>query len=316
MSMLDKFRAGARKAQLQATAFMQEGGSRMQQESAALVRGFSLPGEAEKAAKILESFLGEQNNNNMNNRYLDPLTSPTNHNPIANPDHPESALNAIPKAVLQSARGLAVFQVIKAGFVFSGKAGSGIVLARLPDGSWSAPSCIGTAGVGWGLQIGADITDFVIVLNSEEAVRAFSMGGNVTIGGIFQLRLGQSGREVPSKRAWLALHPCLATPRVKVRLFAGLSLEGTILIERKDANRDFYGSDVPAKDILSGRVPPPEVAGKMYEVIEAAEGLDESGLPSSAYVPDATGAHQPVPQGGYTVGGQGQSTTVFDADQH
>ena len=59
MSMLDKFRAGARKAQLQATAFMQEGGSRMQQESATLMRGFSLPGEAEKAAKILESFLGE-----------------------------------------------------------------------------------------------------------------------------------------------------------------------------------------------------------------------------------------------------------------
>ncbi|KDN51653.1 hypothetical protein RSAG8_00199, partial [Rhizoctonia solani AG-8 WAC10335] len=99
-------------------------------------------------------------------------------------------------------------------------------------------------------------------------------------------------------------------------LFAGLSLEGTILIERKDANRDFYGSDVPANDILNGRVPPPEVAGKMYEVIEAAEGLDDSGLPSSAYVPDATGAQQPVPQGGYTVGGKGQSTTVFDADQH
>jgi lipid-binding SYLF domain-containing protein len=51
--------------------------------------------------------------------------------------------------------GLAVFTILKAGFVFSGKAGSGIVVARLPDGSWSAPSCIATAGVGWGLQIGA-----------------------------------------------------------------------------------------------------------------------------------------------------------------
>jgi lipid-binding SYLF domain-containing protein len=49
-------------------------------------------------------------------------------------------------------------------------------------------------------------------------------------------------------------------------LFAGLSLEGTVLIERKDANSDFYGSAVPARDILGGRVPPPEVAGKMYEV--------------------------------------------------
>lgn len=54
-------------------------------------------------------------------------------------------------------------------------------------------------------------------------------------------------------------------------LFAGLSLEGTVLIERKDANKDFYGSPVPARDILGGRVPPPEVASRLYEIIEAAE---------------------------------------------
>jgi SH3 domain-containing YSC84-like protein 1 len=130
----------------------------------------------------------------------------------ADPDHPESALNSIPKAVLQRARGtlqaatfffiassdiailgLAVFQVIKAGFVFSGKAGSGLVVVRLPDGSWSAPSCIATGGIGWGLQIGADITDFVIVLNSEDAIRAFSMGGNVTIGGNISAAAGPIG---------------------------------------------------------------------------------------------------------------------------
>ena len=83
--------------------------------------------------------------------------------------------------------------MIKAGFVFSGKAGSGLVIARLPDGSWSAPSCIATGGVGWGLQIGADITDFVIVLNSEEAVRAFALGGNVTIGGNVSAAAGPIG---------------------------------------------------------------------------------------------------------------------------
>lgn len=137
--------------------------------------------------------------------------------PQADPDHPESALNSIPKAVLQRARGtvtptcsshlrlnrythylfpnvgLAVFEVLKAGFVFSGKAGSGLVIARLPDGSWSAPSCIATGGIGWGLQIGADITDFVIVLNSEDAVRAFSLGGNVTIGGNVSATAGPIG---------------------------------------------------------------------------------------------------------------------------
>ena len=59
----------------------------------------------------------------------------------------------------ESLSGLAVFTILKAGFVFSGKAGSGLVIARLPDGSWSAPSCIATAGVGWGLQIGAGVSE-------------------------------------------------------------------------------------------------------------------------------------------------------------
>ncbi|EIW59383.1 DUF500-domain-containing protein [Trametes versicolor FP-101664 SS1] len=280
MSMLDKFRKGAAKAGIQASAFLKEGGNKIANESQHFVQGFSLPGEAEKAAKILESFL-------------------------ADPEHPESALNAIPKAVLQRARGLAIFSVVKAGFVFSGKAGSGIVIARLPDGSWSAPSCIATGGVGWGLQIGADITDFVIVLNSEEAVRAFAMGGNVTIGGNISAAAGPIGTG-GAVQASLA-HPAPMFSYSKSKgLFAGLSLEGTVLLERKDANRDFYGSVVPARDILSGRVPPPEVASKLYEVIEAAEGVDESGLPESAYVPTATGDHLDIRHGG----------TVFDAEGH
>ncbi|KAI0712512.1 hypothetical protein C8Q76DRAFT_735003 [Earliella scabrosa] len=280
MSMLDKFRKGAQKAGIQATAFLKEGSNKLANESQHFVQGFTLPGEADKAAKILESFL-------------------------ADPEHPESALNSIPKAVLQRARGLAIFSVLKAGFVFSGKAGSGLVIARLPDGSWSAPSCIATGGVGWGLQIGADITDFVIVLNSEEAVRAFALGGNVTIGGNISAAAGPIGTG-GAVQATLA-HPAPMFSYSKSKgLFAGLSLEGTVLIERKDANKDFYGSAVPARDILSGRVPPPEVASKLYEVIEAAEGIDESGLPESAYVPTAAGDHMDIRHGG----------TVFDAEGH
>jgi len=155
--------------------------------------------------------------------------------------------------------------------------------------------------VGWGLQIGADITDFVIVLNSEDAVRAFSLGGNVTIGGNISATAGPIGTG-GSVQASLA-HPAPMFSYSKSKgLFAGLSLEGTVLIERKDANRDFYGSPVPAKDILGGRVPPPEVASRLYEIIEAAEGLDESGLPESGYVPTPT------------VGHMGVNDMVFDAD--
>jgi len=281
MSFLDKFKKGAQKAGIQATAFAQTSGTKLASGSRDLVHGFSLPGEAEKAAKILDSFL-------------------------ADPGRPESALNAIPKAVLQSARGLAVFQVLKAGFVFSGKAGSGIVIARLPDGSWSAPSCIATGGLGWGLQIGADITDFVIVLNNEDAVRAFSLGGNLTIGGNVSATAGPIGTGGSIQAALAHPTPMFSYSKSK-GLFAGMSLEGTALIERKDANRDFYGSPVPARDILGGRVPPPEVASRLYEIIEAAEGLDETGLPEQAYVPTPTGDHMEV---------GGEHHMVFDADGH
>ena len=89
-----------------------------------------------------------------------------------------------------------------------------------------------------------------------------------------------------------------------------MSLEGTVLIERKDANRAFYGSAIPARDILGGRVPPPEIASRLYEIIEAAEGLDESGLPGEAYIPSSTGTHLPVNH--QTT--QNQGRTVFDAD--
>jgi len=282
MAFFDKFRAGAQKAAIQATAFAKDSSTRVASGSRDFVQGFSLPGEADKAAKILDSFL-------------------------ADPSNPQSALNSIPKAVLQRARGLAVFQVLKAGFVFSGKAGSGLVIARLPDGSWSAPSCIATGGLGWGLQIGADITDFVVVLNTEDAVRAFSMGGNVTVGGNISASAGPIGTG-GSVQASLA-HPTPMFSYSKSKgLFAGLSLEGTVLIERKDANRDFYGSPVPARDILGGRVPPPEVASRLYEIIEAAEGLDESGVPEAAYVPTSTGEHIKV--------GDGEGHTVFDAEGH
>lgn len=282
MSFLDKFKQGAQKAAVQATAFAQTSGNKIASGSRDFAHTFSLPGEAEKAAKILDSFL-------------------------ADPERPESALNSIPKAVLQSARGIAVFQILKAGFVFSGKAGSGIVIARLPDGSWSAPSCIATGGVGWGLQIGADITDFVIVLRNEEAVRAFSQGGNVTIGGAVSATAGPIGTGGSVESAIATTPTPMFSYSKSKGLFAGLSLEGTVLIERKDANRDFYGSPVPARDILGGRVPPPEVASRLYEIIEAAEGLDETGLPQEAYIPNETGDHIEV---------KDQRTMVFDADSH
>lgn len=73
----------------------------------------------------------------------------------------------IPREVLENAKGFAIFTIFKAGFLFSARAGSGIVIAKLDDGTWSAPSAIGTAGLGFGGQAGAEMTDFLVVLNSR-----------------------------------------------------------------------------------------------------------------------------------------------------
>ena len=77
----------------------------------------------------------------------------------------------IPPEILAKAKGLAVLTVLKAGFLGSGRFGSGVVVARLADGSWSAPSAIVTGGGGFGGQIGFELTDFVFILNDAAAVR-------------------------------------------------------------------------------------------------------------------------------------------------
>src|ERR1044072_9213058 len=100
----------------------------------------------------------------------------------------------IPRSVLPNAKGLPILTVVKVGFGLSGKGGQGVVVARTGNG-WSGPSFIGTGGAGWGLQIGAQITEFVIVLNTNLAVRAFAQDGNFTLGADASAAAGPVGRE-------------------------------------------------------------------------------------------------------------------------
>jgi len=259
MSFVRKFQDVVSKAQEQASV---QGGNLSRQMgtgSQQLTSNFTLEKECQRAAATLESF-------------------------AANPQHPQSALNAIPREVLRRAKGLAIFTVIKAGFVWSARVGSGVVIARLTDGSWSAPSCIGTGGVGFGLQIGADLSEFVIVLNSEEAVKAFSQGGNLTIGGNLSASAGPIGTGAAVNSAIQHPSPMFTYSKSK-GLYAGVSLEGTGLVERVETNAAFYGTRIPAADLLSGKVPPPEAASALYDIIEGAEGMDESSVPQQSYLP-------------------------------
>ncbi|KAG1209726.1 hypothetical protein G6F35_010676 [Rhizopus arrhizus] len=176
----------------------------------------------------------------------------------------------IPSSILEKAQGLAIYTVLKAGFLFSGRAGSGLVIARLPDGGWSAPSAIGTGGIGAGGQIGAELTDFVLVLNTKEAVKTFSQIGNVTLGGNVSVAAGPIGRNAEASGSASLKHIAAIYSYSKTRgLFAGVSLEGSVVVTRSDANEKFYGKRVTAKELLNGTVSPPPEADALYRALNA-----------------------------------------------
>lgn len=181
--------------------------------------------------------------------------------------------NIIPSKVIAEAKGLAVFTVIKAGFIWSGRAGSGLVISKLPNGEWSAPSAIATGGVGFGAQVGADITDFIIILNTPEAVTAFSKGGNLTFGGNLQVSAGPIGAGGEAGISAVSTAPIFSYSKSK-GLFAGVSLEGSAMIEMKESNEKFYGRVVLAEELLSGTVPQPAEAKVLYQALEAAQTRD------------------------------------------
>jgi len=167
-------------------------------------------------------------------------------------DMPEQS---IPEKVLRDARGLAVLSVIKAGFILSARGGQGIVVARTSTtNGWSGPSAIATGGAGFGFQIGAQVSEFVLVLNTAEAVKAFSRGGNVSLGTDLSVAAGPAGRDLGVDVAPTA---AIYTYSRSQGLFAGVSLEGTVIVTRNEANKEYYGKKVEVEDILKGKIQPP-----------------------------------------------------------
>lgn len=160
--------------------------------------------------------------------------------------------------------------MLKAGFIGSGRLGSGIVIARLADGTWSAPSAIATAGAGVGGQIGFELTDFVFILNDASAVRTFSQVGTLTLGGNVSLAAGPVGRNAEAAGAASTKGVAAVFSYSKTKgLFAGVSLEGSMLVERKDANEKMYHSRVSASQLLTGSVRPPPSTDALMRVLES-----------------------------------------------
>ena len=164
----------------------------------------------------------------------------------------------IPADLLRRARGVAIVTSAKGGLGFAGfEFGTGLVVARRSgsgdEDDWSAPSAIGIASLAWGALVGAQVSDHVFLLMTEDAVRLFSTekGGSIQLGVDVGVALGPLGRsaEADIGANGSAMAP-VYTYSLSKGLYAGVSLDGRVLVTRGRVNEKFYGRSVSARELL------------------------------------------------------------------
>ncbi|XP_061342724.1 uncharacterized protein LOC133288905 [Gastrolobium bilobum] len=176
---------------------------------------------------------------------------------------------SIPDFILRQAKGLAIITVVKVGVVVTYNIGTGLVVARREDGSWSPPSAVSTFGAGWGAQAGGELTDFLIVLRTNEAVNTFSGNVHLSLGAGLSAAVGIVGRSVEADvRAGDGGYAACYTYSCSKGAFVGCSLESSIVTTRTQENSRFYGSQsITATDILLGSLPRPPAAAILYRAL-------------------------------------------------
>ena len=158
---------------------------------------------------------------------------------------------SVPSAVLDKAYCVAVFpQVLKAGFVVGGRGGRGVASCRTRSG-WSAPAFFSMKGGSFGLQIGAQSTDFVLLFMNEDGMRSL-LKSKFEIGGDATAAAGPVGRQVGAGTDLKLDAQILSYSRSK-GLFAGLELKGTVIALDESDMKSAYGEGSNAEEILSGR---------------------------------------------------------------
>lgn len=166
---------------------------------------------------------------------------------------------AIPDSILSKASCVAVVPGYKKGaFVVGATYGQGVVTCRTASGRWSAPAFIRMSGGSYGLQIGGQSTDLVLVAMNQKGMQDL-LKSNFKIGGDAAAAAGPVGRNAQAATN-LTLKSELLTYSRSQGLFAGIDLNGTVVNQNGDDTRTFYGHDIPFQQILNGDTPTPPAA--------------------------------------------------------
>ena len=181
--------------------------------------------------------------------------------------------DGIPKDLLNKADCLIIYpSVKKAAFIVGGSYGRGLITCRKGQdfsASWSAPAMFALEAGSFGFQIGAQATDFVLLVMNESGARSV-MSSKVKLGADAAVAAGPKGRDAAAATDIVMKAEILSYSRSQ-GLFAGVSLEGSTLRSDDGANKALYGRDISAKEIVrEGKVPAPVAARRLLAILRTA----------------------------------------------
>jgi lipid-binding SYLF domain-containing protein len=161
----------------------------------------------------------------------------------------------IPQELMESAKCVGVVPSLKkGGFVFGAEYGKGVASCRNAAG-WSAPAPFTVAGGSWGLQIGGEAVDLVMIITNDKGMQNL-LSSKFKLGADASVAAGPVGRHVEGETDWKLKAEVLTYSRAR-GIFAGLTVNGAVIEQDKDATRAFYGKDVAFRSILTGELRPP-----------------------------------------------------------
>jgi SH3 domain-containing YSC84-like protein 1 len=180
---------------------------------------------------------------------------------------------SIPKDLLNKAVCVVVYpSVKKAAFIVGGSYGRGVITCRSGKefgGPWSAPAMFALEGGSFGLQIGAQATDFVLLIMNESGANSV-MTSKVKLGADASATAGPVGRNASAETDVVLKAEILSYSRAK-GLFAGISLAGSTLRSDDGGNKALYGKEISAKEIVrEGKVPVPAAGRRLLGILTKA----------------------------------------------
>lgn len=160
---------------------------------------------------------------------------------------------AVPQDLLRDAKAIAVIpDMVKAGFIFGGRRGEGLISVKSPDGTWSNPSFITLTGGSVGFQAGVSSTDVILVFRTQRGVDSI-VDGKFTLGADASAAAGPVGRTATASTDAQMKAEIYSYSRSR-GLFAGVALDGSALRIDQDANAAIYGSGITPRRIFEGGV--------------------------------------------------------------